>query len=341
MTKLNLLVAYGGQSTEHDVSIASARNIVAALDETKYTVTTCFISRQGRWFLQDGGAVTLSTETEAFPVLGGKAFVAQVNNQKIDVDVLFPVLHGKNGEDGSVQGLAQLVGVPFVGPSILSAAVTMDKDMTKRLLERAGIPVVPWKTWIVTDTEPTYEAISAELGTDVFVKPASAGSSVGVSHVTSSDSWSDVLHIAAKNSEMVLIEKKVHGREIEVAVLGNHQAIVSQPGEIIANDDFYSYDAKYSEQSTSQVVIPANLSAETTKQLKRYALDAYSIVEGVGMSRVDFFVTNDNEIFLNEINSIPGFTDISMYPKLFMEQGMTYSELLDKLITLAQEVRYN
>lgn len=337
MTKLKVMLAYGGQSSEHEVSILSARNVVQAIDVSKYDLRICFIDKDGKWWLQGEVSDANQSSTQLLPMPGRKSFMTLPGNKIVEADVLFPVLHGHNGEDGSVQGLAQLVGLPYVGPSLLSAAVTMDKDMTKRLLEREGIPVVPWKTWLVQNTEPTYETISAELGTDVFVKPASAGSSVGVSHVTNGESWSDILHLAAESSEMVLIEKTVQGREIEVAVLGNVHPRATMAGEIIAGDDFYSYDAKYSESSTSQVQIPADLPSGTLEQLKDYALRAYVATEGRGMARVDFFVTNDGQIYLNEINSIPGFTNISMYPKLWQQQGVSYTELVDSLITLALE----
>ncbi len=337
MSKIHVLLVYGGQSSEHEVSLASARNVFAALDNTKYDITTCLIDQQGSWWLQETIDDDHTGSQQLLPVLGQQKFITLPDHKIIQPDVILPILHGKNGEDGTVQGLALLLGIPCVGPSLLSAAVTMDKDMTKRLLEHAGIPVVPWKTWLVHNQEPTYETIANELGADVFVKPASAGSSIGVSHVTSGEAWSEILKRAAEHSEMVLIEKAVRGREIEVAVLGNHHPRATSPGEIIAGEDFYSYEDKYGTESTSQVSIPADISEPVQHQLKEYALRAYEVTECRGMARVDFFLTEAGEVFLNEINSIPGFTNISMYPKLWRHEGITYPELISQLIDLALE----
>lgn len=337
MTKIKVLLAYGGQSSEHEVSIASARNVAQAIDTAKYDVILCYIDRDGQWWLQDKVGESSESNTRLLPMLGQKSFLTMPGQEIITPDVCFPVLHGHNGEDGSVQGLMQLVGLPYAGPSLLSAAVTMDKDMTKRLLEREGIPVVPWEKWLSHDQQPSYESVTSRLGSDVFVKPASAGSSVGVSHVTSADSWNEALRLAAESSEVVLIEQTIRGREVEVAVLGNAHPEVTAPGEIIVSDDFYSYEAKYSDESTSVAKIPADLPEDVQVKLKKYALHAFAATEGRGMARVDFFVTADGEIYLNEINSIPGFTDISMYPKLWQNQGLLYSDLVDRLIMLALE----
>lgn len=337
MSKIHVLLAYGGQSSEHEVSLASARNVFAALDNTKYDISTCLIDKQGSWWLQETISDDHTGSQQLLPVLGQQKFVTLPDHKIIQPDVLLPILHGQNGEDGTVQGLAQLLGIACAGPSLLSAAVTMDKDMTKRLLAHAGIPVVPWKKWLIHDEAPTYEAVVAELGTDVFVKPASAGSSIGVSHVKSGESWGEVLHLAAESSEVVLIEKTVNGREIEVAVLGNTHPRATAPGEIVAGEDFYTYEDKYGAESASQVMIPADLSEAVQAQLKDYALRAYTVTEGRGMARVDFFITEDGSIFLNEINSIPGFTNISMYPKLWRHEGIIYPELISQLIDLALE----
>ncbi|HAC55907.1 TPA: D-alanine--D-alanine ligase A [Candidatus Saccharibacteria bacterium] len=337
MSNVHVLLLYGGQSSEHDVSIASARNVFAALDNTKYDISTCLIDREGRWWLTDTVGELHTGSPQLLPVLGQQKFVTLPDHKIVQPDVILPILHGKNGEDGTVQGLAELLGIPCVGPSLLSAAVTMDKDMTKRLLEYAGVPVVPWKTWLVQDRQPTYETIVAELGADVFVKPASAGSSIGVSHVTSGESWEEVLNVAAENSQVVLIEKTIKGRELEVAVLGNHTPRATVPGEVIAGGDFYTYDDKYAVDSASQVVVPADIPETVTQQIKDYALSAYKVTESRGMARVDFFLTDDGSIYLNEVNSIPGFTNISMYPKLWRHEGVTYPALISQLIDLALE----
>lgn len=337
MSKIHVLLVYGGQSSEHEVSLASARNVFAALDNARYDISTCLIDKDGRWWLQDTINDYHTGSPQLLPVLGQQKFITLPDHKIIQPDVILPILHGKNGEDGTVQGLAVLLGIPCVGPSLLAAAVTMDKDMTKRLLEHGDIPVVPWKTWSVHDQEPSYEEVTAELGPDVFVKPASAGSSIGVSHVTSGESWGEALRLAAENSEVVLIEKAIYGREIEVAVLGNNQPRPTAPGEIIAGEEFYSYEDKYGAESASQVKIPADLSETLQSRLKDFALRAYAATACRGMARVDFFVTENEEVFLNEINSIPGFTNISMYPKLWRHKGVTYPELISQLIDLALE----
>lgn len=331
------MLIYGGQSSEHDVSIASARNVFAALDNTRYDISTCLIDREGRWWLLDTVGDYHAGSPQLLPVLGQKKFVTLPDHKIVQPDVLLPILHGQNGEDGTVQGLAELLGIPCVGPSVLSAAVTMDKDMTKRLLEHADIPVVPWRTWQIHDQLPTYETIVSELGSDVFVKPASAGSSIGVSHVVSGDDWENILRKAGEHSETVLIEKTIKAREIELAVLGNKSPRVTTPGEVIPGDDFYSYEDKYDTSSTSQVVIPADIEADIVAKLQEYALEAYKVTECRGLARIDFFVTETGEIYLNEVNSIPGFTNISMYPKLWRHEGLTYPDLIARLIDLALE----
>jgi D-alanine-D-alanine ligase len=337
MSNIHVLLVYGGQSPEHDVSLASARNVFAALDNTKYDISTCLIDREGRWWLQDTIGDYHSGHPQLLPVLGQKKLITLPDHKIIQPDVILPILHGKNGEDGTIQGLAELLNIPYVGPSVLAAAVTMDKDMTKRLLEHAGIPVVPWKTWRTHDQSPSYETICETLGPDVFVKPASAGSSIGVSHVTSGDSWEDVLQQAAEHSDTVLIEKTIHAREIELAVIGNAMPRVSSPGEIKPGEEFYSYEDKYDTSSTAEVVIPAELPPEVTAKLQEYALRAYSATECRGLARVDFFVDESDAIYLNEINSIPGFTNISMYPKLWRHDGLTYPALIAQIIDLALE----
>lgn len=337
MNKRSVMIVFGGKSSEHDVSVSSAKNIHTAVDKEKYDIKLCYIDLDGHWWLLDQWYDNPDEHcTIGLHVMPGDgSFMTSVGREKVDVDVIFPVLHGQMGEDGTVQGLAQLINIKCVGPSVLSAAVCLDKDMTKRLLEHEGIPVVPWRTWRIQENEPTYDEIVRELGTDVFVKPASAGSSVGVSHVTSGESWGAILSDAASNSELVLIEKTIIGREIEVAVLGNENIEVTEPGEIMPGADFYSFEAKYSIESSSQIRIPAELDETTTATIKNYAVQAYRVVEGRGMARVDFFVTADNQIYVNEINTIPGFTDISMYPKLWESQGVSQTELIDRLISLA------
>ena len=337
MTKLSVLLVYGGQSSEHDVSIKSAHNVYAALDDEKYDVHLAYIDRYGKWWLAESIDSTHAGRPQLFPALGQKQFLVIPGNTALKVDVALPILHGTYGEDGTAQGLFELMHIPYAGPSVIGAAVTMDKDMTKRLLRDAGIPTVPWKTWRVHNHKPQYQDIIEELGEVVFVKPASAGSSVGVSKVSNAHDWEGVLDKASLHSEVVLIEKAITAREIEVAVLGNDDPRVSGLGEIIPGDEFYSYNDKYSSASTSRTIVPAGIDDEIAKQIHEYALRAYQVTECRGMARVDFFVDDNDSIYLNEINSIPGFTNISMYPKLWQEMGVRYPELIDQLISLALE----
>lgn len=335
MEKLTVLLVYGGESSEHEVSLVSAHNVYAALDDDKYNVELCFIDKTGRWWLTEDINST-SSQHQLVPALGQGQFVTFSNNHVIRPDVILPILHGKNGEDGTIQGVAQMLHIPCAGPSLLGAAVTMDKDMTKRLLQATNIPVVPWLLWQTNEDKPSYDSIRQELGEVVFVKPAQAGSSVGVTKVTSADDFADALDEASKHGRTVIIEKAIEAREIELSVLGNERPRVSGAGEIIPGKDFYDYDDKYSADSQSKAVIPADLDPAVLETLQGYALGAYKATAGWGMARVDCFVDKNNgEVFVNEINSIPGFTNISMYPKLWRQAGVSYGQLVDELINLA------
>lgn len=336
MSKVHVMLVYGGQSSEHDVSVASARNVFAALDD-RYDISTCLIDRDGRWWLQDSIGDYHAGSPQLLPVLGQKKFVTLPDHKIVQPDVILPILHGKNGEDGTVQGLAELLGIPYVGPSLLGAALTMDKDVTKRLLRQAGIPVVEGVVWLTHDERPSYRDVVERLGPSVFVKPARSGSSVGVGKATDETTFAAVLEEAAKHDGKVLIERAIIGREIEVAVLGNSQLHVSAPGEIKPGAEFYDFDDKYSPASTASVQIPAELNPELTTRVRDAAAMAYRAVEGHGLARVDFFVTDDEQLYLNEINSIPGFTNISMYPKMMRHDGIAYPDLIARLIDLALE----
>lgn len=336
MNKLHVLLVFGGESTEHEVSITSAHNVYAALDDTKYDVSLCYIDKVGRWWQVDSIRGSYVGHPQVIPRLGQRMFGIDGTDKTLKPDVIFPVLHGANGEDGSVQGLAQLLHVPCVGPSTLSAAVTMNKDVTKRLLRDAGVPVVPWLRLERDAPRPHFANIEAKLGPIVFVKPNSSGSSVGVHKVTNGHEFITALSDAFRYDDTVLVEAAVNAREIEVAVLGNSLAAVSGLGEIQPGDEFYSYDDKSSASSTAKLLIPANVDSATAERVRSYALSAYKAVMGHGMARVDFFIEKDSgEVYLNELNSIPGFTNISMYPKLWHAAGISYGELVDKLIEYA------
>lgn len=331
------MLVYGGQSSEHDVSVASARNVFAALDNTRYDISTCLIDKEGRWWLQETIGDYRAGSPQLLPVLGQKKFVTLPDHKIVQPAVILPVLHGKNGEDGTVQGLAELLGIPYAGPSLLGAALTMDKDVTKRLLRQANIPVVDDIVWRTYNEPPSYETVRSEFGDTVFIKPARSGSSVGVGKATDENSFDDALNEAARHDNKVLIERAIKAREIEVAVLGNDQLQVSVPGEIKPGADFYDYEDKYNPESTASVHIPAELNEPLLEKIKQTAEKAYSVTEGHGMARIDFFVADDGNFYLNEINSIPGFTNISMFPKLMRQSGIAYPNLIASLIDLALE----
>lgn len=338
MNKLHILLVFGGESTEHEVSISSAHNVYAALDDTKYDVSLCYVDKVGRWWQVDGIQGSYVGHPQLMPRLGQKMFVIDGTDKTLRPDVILPVLHGANGEDGSVQGLAQLLHVPCVGPSTVSAAVTMDKDVTKRLLRDAGVPVVPWMRLDKDAPRPHFGDVQAKLGSVVFIKPNSSGSSVGVHKISNGHEFASALTDAFRYDDIVLVEAAVNAREIEVAVLGNNLAAVSGLGEIMPGDTFYSYDDKYSASSTAKIAIPADVEQSVAAQVRSYAATAYKAVMGHGMARIDFFIDKDSgQIYINEINSIPGFTNISMYPKLWHAAGISYGELIDKLIGYALE----
>lgn len=339
MSKRTVLLVFGGESSEHEVSIASARNVYAALDDSKYDIMPCFIDKSGKWWLLDEWSETPQQHggVQLLVAPGTGSLMAVPGGQILHPDVMLPILHGKNGEDGSIQGLAQLSHIPIVGCDVESSALCMDKQQTKTILQGAGISVVEW----VSVTPSTIDQAMNEasrLGEILFVKPARAGSSVGVSKVTSSADLRPAIERALAHDSLALIERAVIGRELEVAVLGNpphHRA--SGVGEIIPGAEFYDYDDKYSSTSASRTVLNAELPEEQREAIRQQALKAYELLGCRGLSRVDFLLSEDGTIYLNEINTFPGFTNISMYPKLWQEAGMRYPELIDRLIELALE----
>ena len=339
MERIRVLLLFGGESAEHDVSIASARNVFAALDDQKYQVIVSYIDREGKWWLTES-VTSLSIENSPMlmPLLGASAVVTSTG-ERLPVDVIVPILHGPNGEDGSVQGLAQLLHVPIVGPGITGSAVCMDKDVFKRLMRQAGLPVVDYQLYRRGQSLPSFNDLKAALGHPLFVKPANMGSSVGISKATTEDDLRHAIETALKYDDKVVIERAVSGRELECAVLGNESPQASVVGEIRPDGDFYSYDAKYDEDSTSETIIPADLSTDIAKRIRDLAVQAYQVAECRGLARVDFFLDEHNRVFINEINTLPGFTDISMYAKLWAHDDINYSNLLDKLIGLALETK--
>lgn len=351
--KIRVCVLFGGVSPEHDVSLRSAESVLNHIDHEKYDVLPVGITKAGKWILYAGNDYSkLPTEqwldeenncpVAISPVRGQGLIVFRGENVSFEkIDVVFPVLHGENGEDGTVQGLLRLAGVPFVGPDVAASAVAMDKSLTKLVLERISMPVAAWISVRAADVAERIDSVlgSVELrfSYPVFVKPAGTGSSVGISKVFDREMLVAALHDAAQYDEKILVEEYIRGREIEVAVMGNDNPFASVCGEIDSGSEFYDYEAKYV-TDTSVAYIPARIRPETAEQIREYAVCAYKAIGCRGLSRVDFFVTFDDErIVFNEINTLPGFTSISMYPKLFDASGIEYDRLIDMLLEYAME----
>lgn len=339
--KLKVGVLYGGKSAEHDVSIKSAKNIVNAMDRNKYDIHLIKISKDGTWYWQKNRAIPTDENIEKeVNILSNQNLDAgeliKIGNQLEikSLDVIFPIIHGTYGEDGSLQGFLEMLDLPYVGPGILGSAVGMDKDLSKRLLLEAGIKVANSMTlYSWSKVQPTYEEVTEKLGTPVFMKPCNAGSSVGVSKIRNAEDYAAGLVEAFRFDTKILIEEFIDGREIECAILGNEYPKASVLGEILPTQDFYSYDAKYND-TTSRTQMPADISADLTNEIREAAVKIFQILGCEGMARVDFFLRGE-EYFLNEINTIPGFTNISMYPQLWEYSGIPQTKLMDELIDLA------
>jgi D-alanine-D-alanine ligase len=356
--KLRVAVLFGGRSAEHEISLLSARFVVASLDRDLYEPVLVGIDKNGRWLLQEEALLLgasrdprLARLNQAMPDVtlavhpgpSGETALAIGAGGESAIDVVFPVLHGPMGEDGAVQGLLELAGVPYVGAGVLGSAVGMDKDVMKRLLAGAGVPIVPNVTIrrAAFERDPAAALASAQaLGFPVFAKPANLGSSVGVSRATSRDALAHAVDEAFAYDAKILVEKGLdHPREIECAVLGNDDPIASVPGEIVVThaDGFYSYAAKYIDETGATLHIPADVTAAQAARVADLALRTFRALECAGMARVDFFLDRGGELYVNEINTIPGFTAMSMVPKLWEASGVPPRELVRRLIELAME----
>jgi len=334
-----VLLLFGGESTEHEVSVASAVNVSKAIDTKKFELVYVYIDNNGAWWHVAEVGRNLSTDAkELLPILGKGSFIDKAG-ETIHPDVILPILHGANGEDGSVQALGQLLHIPVVGCDMTSSAVAMNKFITKQIAIANKIRVVPFLVHYGADSLPDYAEVTEKLGKTLFVKPGNAGSSVGVHKVTSEQELNEALEDAHTYDDLVLIETAINARELEVAVLGNYPNIdVSKVSEIKPDREFYSFESKYDESSASEVVIPANISDEAAKELQLLAARMFHLIGGSGLSRVDFFLDKETQdIYLNEINTIPGFTNISVYPKAWENAGVSYVQLIERLITLALE----
>lgn len=354
--KLNIGILCGGKSAEHEVSLQSAKNVYDAIDREKYNPVLVGIDKTGRWMLLPDSpgaeksirnaddpkniALNPGPATVLAPESGGRFAGEALSPNVPEIDVVFPILHGPFGEDGTVQGLLKLADVPFVGAGVLGSAVGMDKDVMKRLLRDGGIPIGKFLTLRGMDAAPDFDFLNGELGTPLFVKPANMGSSVGVSKVKNEAEYRAALAEAFRFDTKVIVEENIPGREIECSVLGNDNPAASLPGEVRAVRDFYSYEAKYIDADGAVLEIPAKLPPETVKKVQALAIKTFQTLECQGLARVDFFLKDNSEVLVNEINTLPGFTKISMYPKLWEASGLRYADLIDRLIQLALE-RYD
>ena len=351
MKKLKVGILFGGKSAEHEVSLQSAKNIIEAIDRQKYDVLLIGIDRQGRWHLNESSRFLLKADDPAhihlkksriglalIPGASSRQIVTLLKTDPVDTpDVIFPVLHGPCGEDGTVQGFLKLANIPFVGADVLSSAVCMDKVMMKRLLKEAGLPQARFLSYRSHQREHIeYEQVLKSVGLPFFVKPANLGSSVGINKVHGQEEFDSALDQSFDYDDKIIIEEYIKGREIECAVLGNEKAVASVPGEVVPTHEFYSYQAKYLDEHGADLIIPADLPESIIDRIQKMAMQAFHAVDCEGMARVDFFVSGER-IYINELNTIPGFTRISMYPKLWEASGISYSELVDRLIELAIE----
>ena len=350
--KTQLAVLCGGQSAEHEVSIVSAKNVIQALDKNKYDILIIIIAKNGEWYLCQSLEKFINTadiqnllETDycqkATLILGQhKKPLITLNGaaRAVAIDVVFPVLHGSNGEDGTMQGLLELANIPYVGPGVLGSAICMDKVIAKRLLCEAKIPNAKFLTFSHHEKANIhFETIMEKLGLPFFIKPANTGSSVGISKVKTPAEFTVAVELAFQYDHKIIMEEFIKGREIECSVLGNEIPETSLPGEIIPHHEFYTYEAKYIDPNGATLVTPAELPKPLIVKIQTLAKQVYQALNCEGMARIDFFVTADDKLYVNEANTIPGFTQISQYPKMWAASGLPYSELLDKLIGLALE----
>ncbi len=353
MRKLSVCVLFGGMSPEHDVSLRSAESVLNNLDKDKYHVFPVGITKEGAWILFGGDDYSmLPAGTWQDHSNNRRATISPVRGQGLlsfegdcvvreHIDVVFPVLHGENGEDGAMQGLLQLAGIPYVGPHVSASSVAMDKTLTKLVVDNAGVTQAAWQLVRRSDLDHRMDAVVEKLEGrfqyPMFVKPAGTGSSVGVSKAADREDLRTALLAAGAYDEKILVEEFIHGREVEVAVMGNETPVASVCGEIESGADFYDYEAKYV-TDTSRAYIPARIPEDVEETVRDAAVKVYAAIGCQGLSRVDFFVTfEDNRVVFNEINTLPGFTSISMYPKLFAASGIPYGQLLDELLRLALE----
>lgn len=350
MQRLRVALVFGGRSAEHEVSLRSARSIFDAMDKERYDIIPILISRTGSWFRRPADSSAFDADPDLSqsdryivsqdPEHGGFLRIDPLGRtEPLGVDVVFPVLHGTFGEDGTVQGLLELANVAYVGCGVLASAVGMDKVLMKAAFRDSGLEVGPFFWFLRSEWTNSRDRICERLSKSrfpVFVKPANLGSSVGITRVEEPAGFAAAVDIAAAFDRKVLVEDGIAGRELEVSVLGNDEPCASLPGEVVPQAVFYDYEEKYL-RDTAELIIPATLSPELVERVRQVAISAYRAVDGSGLARVDMFLTGDDRIIVNEINTLPGFTSISMYPRLWDVTGLPYSQLVDRLIELAAE----
>lgn len=349
--KIRVGIIFGGRSAEHEVSIQSAKNVIEAIDKDKYEPVLIGISKKGEWYLGEPSKFLLESPSKFdeqiepnnnLALVPGKKQGSLIqlsrDQTKEPIDVIFPILHGPYGEDGTIQGLLKIADIPFVGAGVIGSAAGMDKDVMKRLLRDAEVPIAKFITVHKHSAKRLkFEEIKYQTGIPFFVKPANLGSSVGIGKVKDENQFEHILIDAFRYDNKILIEEYIEGREIECSVLGNENPIASIPGEVIPQHEFYSYEAKYTDSEGAILEIPAKISTEITEEIQNLAVKTFTTICCEGMGRVDFFLKEDGEVIVNEINTIPGFTNISMYPKLWEASGISYTELINRLIQLAIE----
>lgn len=352
MAKLKVCVIFGGKSPEHDISLKSAKSVIGIMDKEKYDLSLIGITKDGEWYLYSGESDVLENDgwlsdksklekAIISPDSKDKAIIVFGDEVRyIKPDVVFPVLHGENGEDGTVQGLLELAGIKYVGMGVLSSAVSMDKAYTKIIFKNEGIPQADWVTVLkhnMDNTEAVCDKIEKKLGYPAFVKPCNTGSSVGIGKAHNRNELKEALDYAFRFDRKVIVEEFIDGHEVECALLGNGVPDASCIGEIVPTVEFYTFDAKYNDASTV-LKIPAEIPEKAAAEIKDYAKRAFVALDGSGLTRADFFVKHsDGSVVINEVNTMPGFTNISMYPKLWQAEGMSYQGLIDELISLALE----
>ncbi|GMO54639.1 MAG: D-alanine--D-alanine ligase [Termitinemataceae bacterium] len=354
MAQIKVGILFGGKSAEHEVSLQSAKNVFDAIDKTRFDPVLIGINKSGEWLLEnspndflinsdDPKNIKLKTDCDhvvLLPAGRGKLYNLTHNKVQVSLDVIFPILHGPCGEDGTVQGLLKLADIPFVGCGVLGSAVGMDKGVMKSLLVNEGIPIGKYIVVNKVDDIPSYDLVKNKIGEPCFVKPANMGSSVGVEKIHNESEYKKFVEAAFKYDNKIILEEFIEGREIECAVLGNDEPLASLPGEVKPQVEFYSYSAKYLDDKAAIVEVPASLDEKSVKCVQSLAVKTFKALSASGLSRVDLFLKKDGSFLVNEINTMPGFTKISMYPKMWAACGISYSNLITKLIDLAFE-NYN